>query len=230
MPPAGPGFTPATGMPGNGAAGFGGMMGGGDALGRHLSPADLQEKTVEEIEQLRRDVNGNQLSDAEQPFAGEPVREQPLARADEFFADRFELGVLAGKQAQGAGGRRSNQWVMRGGLSMPFRIPQGAQQLHFGKSGGDPVLGLQLRHESAANTWWSWGWCGVCLLFAIALLRLRSDNNTKQRWTQIVFWVLLAAGATLALLGHAGWVWLGFVLFVMGAVLFAIQFQQSAEE
>jgi hypothetical protein len=230
MPPAGPGFTPATGMPGNGAAGFGGMMGGGDALGRHLSPADLQEKTVEDIEQLRRDINGNQRSDAEQPFAGELVREQPLARADEFFADRFELGVLAGKQAQGAGGRRSNQWVMRGGLSMPFRIPQGAQQLHFGKSGGDPVLGLQLRHESAANTWWSWGWCGVCLLFAIALLRLRSDNNTKQRWTQIVFWVLLAAGATLALLGHAGWVWLGFVLFVMGAVLFAIQFQQSAEE
>jgi hypothetical protein len=122
-----------------------------------------------------------------------------------------------GRFDQGVAGRRGQA----GGLSLKIDLPQGGQRLVFSKAGGDPVLGLAVRHADARRQGLGLAWTAAWLLGGLLAVR-----TLARGWSHQAGWLMggglcvLGAAGTLVLTGLAAAI--AFGLFVGGVVWLAV--------
>ena len=110
-----------------------------------------------------------------------------------------------------------------GGLSVDFEIPTGGQTLQFATTGDNPKLELSMRPresiQQGLNLLWTIAWLAVGGGVIVALRRQGTMDLLKRHLAK----GLIGVGLISYLLLPGGWVALGFLLFVAGLIVFAVQ-------
>ncbi len=116
-------------------------------------------------------------------------------------------------------------WSKAGGLSLAIDIPQDGQKLTFSKSGGDARLALGLRPRASLEVGFGLGWAAVWLLVALGLIAALGRADASAALGRKL--PLIAVGVGLAwyfLLPAAP---IGFMLFLLGAVMLGWQHRRA---
>jgi hypothetical protein len=115
-----------------------------------------------------------------------------------------------------------------GGLSVDFEIPTGGQTLQFATTGDNPKLELSMRPresiQQGLNLLWTIAWLAVGSGVIVALRRQGTMDLLKRHLAT----GLIGVGLISYLLLPGGWVVLGFLLFVVGLIVFAVQNRVAA--
>ena len=115
-----------------------------------------------------------------------------------------------------------------GGLSVDFEIPTGGQTLQFATTGDNPKLELSMRPresiQQGLNLLWTIAWLAVGSGVIVALRRQGTMDLLKRHLAK----GLIGVGLISYLLLPGGWVVLGFLLFVVGLIVFAVQNRVAA--
>ena len=118
--------------------------------------------------------------------------------------------------------------VVAGGLSVDFEIPTGGQTLQFATTGDNPKLELSMRPresiQQGLNFLWTIAWLAVGSGVIVALRRRGTMDLLKRHLAK----GLIGVGLISYLLLPGGWVAVGFLLFVAGLIVFAVQNRVAA--
>jgi hypothetical protein len=151
------------------------------------------------------------------PQSGSDIESEFQVRSDFAFSTTdFPAALVEGDM---------QEWTSSGGLSLVIDVPTAGRKITFSKIGGAPELAVGVRPKRSLKTGfgivWALVWIAVAA-FAVTLLSRSQRLGVQQP--------LSKAAMTIGLVGFflmtAPWSWLGFVLFLLGALTFG--FQRSA--
>ncbi len=110
-----------------------------------------------------------------------------------------------------------------GGLSVEFDIPTGGQMLQFATTQGGPKLGLAIRPRESItlglNLLWTVAWLAVAAGIIVACRRPGTLAALQRHFAK----GLVGVGLVGFLLLPGLLTWMGFLVFLAGAVIFAVQ-------
>jgi hypothetical protein len=118
-----------------------------------------------------------------------------------------------------------SEWDRTGGLSLKIELPATSNKLTFSRPGGEPRLALGLRPKTSLESAFGLGWAAVWLTLALALVSAFTRGESL---------AALRRGLPIALaVAGLGWfylfpyAWLGFVLFVAGALALGWRYRNA---
>jgi hypothetical protein len=123
----------------------------------------------------------------------------------------------------------SGEWTQAGGLSLEIEVPVDGQAISFSKVSGNPRLALSVRPRESVETGLGLVWALVWLAVGIGLAGLLS----RARAASAIFHSLPKAMVGVGLVAFFLFVnpavaWLGFVVFLIGAMLLGYQYRRPA--
>jgi hypothetical protein len=247
------GGKPGGGRPGEGQPGNGKQGGGRESrFGKRAQQSfGDQQKELNRQQDLNfnRNVHGNtramgQKAQPAQP-SNEPDASRPTAAQEDLLDELERVHMIQGRddeslfedqrslQPFGADVSTpdyvasSGKWTQAGGLSLDIEVPVDGQAISFSKVSGNPRLALSIRPresvEAGLGLVWTLVWLAVGIGLAGLLSRARAGSAIFHSLPKAMVGVGLVAFFLLPQMS-----WLGFAVFLIGAVLLGYQYRRPA--